>query len=757
MSRAPQPSAAQPGAAQPSAAQPLGPLVGRRRELAGLQQLRAASRLITLRGPGGAGKTRLALEFAARTGSAYPGGVWLVELGSLTDPILLTQTVAATVGVAERPGEPLLTTVAAALTGRRVLLVLDGCEHLVDTCAHLAHQLLSACPNLTVLATSREALDVPGEAIVHIGPLSLPRTPETANRAQLLRSDAVRLFVERAGAAQPGFELTAGNGATVAGICARLDGNALAIELAARRVAVLGLGGIADRQLRQSDLRATIDWSYVLLDDVEKVLFRRLSVFVGGFGLDAARAVCGRDDLSAAAILDLITGLEAKSLLVVRADPGRFHQLESIRLFADERLVAAGEDAATRQRMVDWLTALAERFARQPFPTAGMLQALDAERHNLIAALSLLAEQADQRRLLLAAALVRCWRERGYFRQGRTLLRGVLDDTDPSAEYRSTALVQAAGLATAGGDLQQARELADEAVALDRAAGRPATLARALTALLTVDLASGEHRSAMDHARAALELVRTDGTSWDVAVCGHNLAYVALHVGELDEAAALLAESLPGYRVHGEPWLRIGALHTAGMLALERDDLQAARAYFREGVAVPTNHPARKMGVVEGLAIVAVRQGRARRALRLGAATTALRRGYGVRPDAAWSARVDAAMARAGERLVESERRRAVAAGGTLTVDQTLAYAREDPAVDDEAAQVLTARELEVAELVADGLSNRELALRLGIAERTAAAHLDRIRAKLDLQSRTQVASWAARRRLGPAAPTSER
>ncbi|HEU4421197.1 MAG TPA: tetratricopeptide repeat protein, partial [Pilimelia sp.] len=671
-------------------------LIGRRPELARLRELHRSARLVTLRGPGGAGKTRLAVEFANRVRTAYPGGVWLVELGSLRNPALLTQTVATALRVREKPGQALLATIAAALTGRRVLLVLDDCEHLVEACAHLVHPLLSTCPDLTVMATSREALDVPGETIVRVGALSLPRSMglprsiDAATRAELLRSDAVRLFVERAGGARPGFEPTAGNVATIAGICSRLDGNALAIELAARRVRTLPVDDIAARlddrfrlltdggdlsRGRHRDLRTAIEWSYELLDDDEKAVFRRLSVLAGGVDMDGASAVCAQGDLPEPAVIDLIAGLEAKSLVAVNTDGGRIRQLESIRLYAYERLVAAGEEAATGRRMLDWLTAKAERFARRPFPTADILSELDAERDNLLAALG---RAHGESRLLLAAALARCWREAGHFGQGRALLHDVLANTTTSVGHRSTALVQAAYLATAGGDLEQARRLAEEAVAVDRAAHQPAMLARALTALVTVHIAAGDHHTSLTYARQALDLVRAAGDPWDIAVCMHSVAYVALHVGELDEAEALLAESLPVYRIRGEPWLRIGALHTAGMLALERGDLDTAEAYFSEGLEVPARHPARKMGVTEGLAIVAARQGRARRALRLTAATAELRRTWGMAPDATWWTLVEAATAQAGETLDAADIRQALAAGRAMTAEQALAYARDD-------------------------------------------------------------------------------
>jgi predicted ATPase/DNA-binding CsgD family transcriptional regulator len=720
-------------------------LVGREDELAALPRLRA--RLITLHGPGGAGKTRLATEFATRAGPRFPGGAWLVELAAVTDPALLTQSVAAALGVSEQRGRPLPDTVAAALSGSKTLLVLDDCEHLIDGCARLAVSLLDRCPELTVLATSREVLDVPGETVFRVGALA--------------PSDAVELFAERAATARLGFQLSGADRVSVAGICERLDGNALAIELAARRVRLLPVADILRRlddrfrlltagprtvADRHRDLSAAVGWSYDLLDDAEQAAFRRLSVLAGGFGLGAAAAVC---DLPETAILDLVDSLVAKSLLAATADAGRFRQLESIRLYAHGRLAATGELAATRQRLVDWLVAIGSPLAERLIPTVDVLGPLDAERDNIAAALDWCPP--DGRHLLLAAALARCWRERGYFERGRALLRDVLaSSAGVDSAYRSTALAQAVLLATDAGDFAAAEALADEAIRLDTAANRRLSLARAVSVLAGARLAQGDTAGALSHARRAQELARPEAQPLEYAVCVHNVAFTALHAGQLGEAAALLAECLPIARTRGEPWLRVGVLHTAGLLALEQDDLDAAGRYFREAVEVATGHVARKVNVIEGLAIVAARQGRSERALRLAGATAALRRAAGIKPKGPWSALLDDAVGRARADLGAAAARQAVAAGEAFTAEQTIAYAlRGDDAAgsaDPAGVGPLTRREAQIAELVAAGLSNRQLASRLGIAERTVEAHLDNVRAKLDLRSRTQVAAWWAER-----------
>ena len=761
---------------------PLDRLVGRRTELARLRELFGGARLVTVHGPGGAGKTRLAMEYAGAVGSNGAVRPCWVELAALTDPALLTQAVAATLDIGERPGSSLLDTLASALTGRRTLLVLDNCEHLIDACAELTGALLARCPDLSVLATSREALDVPGEVILRLGALSLPpRPPQPGSGAatpeELLRSDAVRLFVERAGAAAREFALTGANAAEVAGICQRLDGNPLAIELAARRIRILAPADILRRlddrlrlltagsrgaNDRHRDLNATIGWSYELLDDDEKALLRRVSVLPGGFGLDGAAAVAGElpGPLTGADVLDLVGSLEAKSLLVVgsaggsgaeQAESARFRLLESIRLYAYERLIAAGEVAATRQRMVNWLVGKAEALAAQAFPTMAVLGPLDVERDNLQAVLSgdpLAIDPGD--RLLLTAALAGCWRERGLFARGRSLLEAALTATaagSAGTAHRGTALAQAAVLATDVGDADRAVALATEAVAL---ASGAAALVCSVSRLGGALLATGDATAALRQSRRALEIALTTGPPpaaadpYAVAVCRHNVAYIGMHVGALDEAARLLAECLPYCRTRPEPWLRVGALHSAGTLALQQDDLDAAETYFREALESATNHLARKFHSIEGLAVVAAQRGDHRRALRLAAATAALRRGWGIQPHDPWDIRVGAAVATARAGLGEAESRRVQAAGAAMSASETEAYALSEPPVP---GGPLTGRELEVARLLSSGLSTKELAGQLGIAERTVEAHLDNIRSKLDLRSRTQVATWWTRQR----------
>ncbi|WP_285752099.1 LuxR C-terminal-related transcriptional regulator [Lentzea sp. NBRC 105346] len=657
--------------------------MGRGAELARLAELCRTSRLVTLHGPGGAGKTRLAREFASDS--------YWVDLAPLTDPGLLPSTVAAVIGC---PSEA----VEVALRGRKALLVLDNCEHLVDFVAPFVVALLTRCADLTVLATSREALDVPGEALLRLGPLPVP--------------DAARLFVERAGGAVPFSP-------AVSRICTELDCHPLSIELAATRAGFLGISEILERlqdrftllvnergEPRHRDLRSTIGWSYDLLDPAEQALFRRLSVLPGGFGADVV--------LGSA---DLVDSLAAKSLVV--ASGSRFRQLESIRLFAHEQLVARGELSATRDQVVAWLASLASTYASQAFPTLDVLAPLDAERDNLLAALHWDPSFTP----LLAAALAACWRERGQFTLGRALLDPLLDVDGP---HRSTVLAQAAVLATDVGDGPRAVSLATSACSLDSGVA----LIRSTSRLAGALLAAGDAPAAAVNARSALSLARRFGRPFDLAVCLHNLAYIALHAGDLDEASACLEECLPACLSAREPWLRVGALHSAGTLALESGDLSAAESYFLDALRFETSHLARKIHSVEGLAVVAALRGDCGRAARLGAATARLRLDWGMPPRAVdpWDQRVREALAQVPSSFA-----------APLTEDEVVAYALAVP------LGPLTPRERDVVRFVAEGRSSKQIAARLRITERTVESHVDNVRTKLGLSTRAELGAWWSR------------
>ncbi|KOV92821.1 ATP-binding protein [Streptomyces sp. NRRL B-3648] len=763
-----------PGAAPSAGGLPrsLDSFVGRRAELSLLRALSRTSRLVTLTGTGGVGKTRLALEFA-RGLPARHGRVDLVELDALPDGAALARSVAAALAIGERAGRSGVDVLVDAIGDARRLLVLDNCEHLAEPCARLIAALLSRCPRLRILATSREALRVPGESVLRVGELSLPPAGAGDDPVALLRADAVRLFVERASSCSPGFTLHRGNGRTVAEICRRLDGLTLAVELAARRAATLTPGDILaglDDQMsqlslladghrtgpgRHRELAAAVDWSHRLLDPAEQAVFRRLGVLVGGFDTAAARAVCAGDGIAPARILGILCALEAKSLIVRLsgdAETARFRQLGTIRAYALERLRASGELRVTRRRVTEWLTALADRARDEVFPDqAG--SPLAGEQDNLAAALAS-ADRQDASRARLALELARVHYEREQPSAAQALLTGLLRETGARALGGAVPAL-AARVACQQADLARALRLGEQAVAMERTRRHPAALANALDARAAARLCRGECAAAVADLRECLAVLAALDQPQDTAWCTHHLAWALLQSGGEREADLLMSRCLPVLRAHA-PWSRVAAaLHTAGAVRLALGRLASAEALFTEVLRIVPATGFHALYPVEGLALVAAESGDMRRALLLYEASAQARRRLDTVSEAPWRLRLERAVARARTGLPAAAREAAVSGGRRLGEDRLVAYAlrtRSDghPTTEDARSDgdrcPLTAREFMVAELVADGLTNRQIAERLGLSARTVATHLDKVRDKLGMRSRTRIALWVAAR-----------
>jgi predicted ATPase/class 3 adenylate cyclase/Tfp pilus assembly protein PilF/DNA-binding XRE family transcriptional regulator len=627
--------------------------IGRAREQTEVRALLGRSALVTLTGAGGCGKTRLALEVAAGLMPDYPDGVWLVELAALADPALVLQAVAKALGVREEPGRPLLATLAAHLQAKAPLLVLDNCEHLIGACAEVAVALMRACPRLQLLTTSREALEVAGETLYRVPSLTAPDPGHLPAPAQLPRYEAVRLFLERAQARRPEFALTTTNARAVAQICARLDGMPLAIELAAARVSVLPVEGIAVRLddrfrlltsgprtalPRQQTLRATLDWSYDLLGEGEQRLLDRLAVFAGGCTLAAAEAVCSGEGIEAWEVLDLLGGLVNKSLVLLEEaggeaeqEPGRYRLLETVRQYGWERLVAAHEAAAVRDRHLAWCLALAEQARPE---LRGLVQGiwlarLEREHDNLRAALGWSIHEAGDAGLgqRLAGALSPFWRRRGYVSEGRGWLDAALaraDQRSPSA--RALVLSGAGTLAWMQGEYRRAVSLYEQALGLQRALDNKVDIATSLTALADVASAQGQFNRAValyeealalwraqgdsvgihmvllnmgvsawnqgEYERAstlleeALVLVRERGDTWGIALTQFNLGWVAYQQGEYGRAGALLDEALALARQLGDSWGTSFPLIGLGFVAHAQEDYARAGSLFEESLAL---------------------------------------------------------------------------------------------------------------------------------------------------------------------------
>jgi non-specific serine/threonine protein kinase len=788
-----------PATSSGRALRPLTSFVGRQREMADVVALLARHRLVTLTGPGGVGKTRLALEAAASAGHTYPDGVVLVELAALTDPALVPAAVARACGVLESGDRPPIDLLRAHFRGRRLLVVADNFEHLLPAGPVLAELLLDA-PGLALLATSRAPLRLGAEQEYQVLPLELPAPPASAGAppaADPLRADAVRLFVERARQARPEFAPDSEAAEAVAALCRRLDGLPLPIELAAARVRhaspsallarleprlLLGVAGTRDAPARHRTLGAMLDWSHDLLSDGERRLFRRLGVFSGGWTLEAAEEVCAGTGLgspNADMVFTLLSGLVDQSLVVVGQHGGltRYRFLETVREYALGHLERSGEALVVRRRHQRWCRRLAEAWQSGFFAPgqATRLARLAPEMDNLRAALGW-ATQATGRGarravvddgLRLAAALRWFWvgvgvvqeaRERtiALLEVDRSTRAGESEDHDPMAvRARAGALGTAAHLAFVGGDFAEVEGRLRESVPLWRRAGDEGGLALALAYLgmavrYRLDLDGAEPILAEARAVAARAGDRL-ARYW----AAHGLALVRRARGDgpgavvLDEEALALAES-DGDPGHG-PVSRIllaSSLQVAG-------DLVRARRMLAESLGRADEFGA-QLAVVPrlvGFATLAAREGQPERALRLAGAVAALRARTGAVFSAATAA-FDPALATAARTLGEAAAAAALAQGQAMSVEQAVADAlagdpfapARDPAVEPQAVGVLrslTAREREVAVLVAGGRSNREIATALGISERTTETHVRHILAKLGGASRRHIAALA--------------
>jgi predicted ATPase/class 3 adenylate cyclase len=481
--------------------------IGRVKEMAEIKRRLAEARLLTLTGAGGAGKTRLALQVAADVLEGDPDGTWLVELASVADGALVPQAVASALKVTESQGTSITATLLNWLAGRRLLLLIDNCEHLIQPCAELVETLLRTCSKLRVLATSREALAVAGETVWLVPSLALTDTtglerPGTDQKAPGVQGEAVRLFIDRAVAAQPSFTLTDRNAAAIEQICRRLDGIPLAIELAAARVKVLSAeqisarlddrfrfltGGSRTAVPRQQTLQALIDWSHSLLTDPERLLLRRLSAFLGGWTLAAAEGVCAGDGLEPGQVLDLLSQLLNKSLVAVEDLEGesRYRFLETIRQYARVKLFDSGETARAAGRHLDYFLEFAEK-AEQHYSgseQAAWLDRLEAEHDNLRAAIewSRAGTAETAKSLRLVGALWQFWYLRGFISEGRRHLREALaESVHAPTVLRAKALTGASLLAHAQGDYEQGPVLIEESLALSRQAGARKELMEAL-------------------------------------------------------------------------------------------------------------------------------------------------------------------------------------------------------------------------------------------------------------------------------------
>jgi predicted ATPase/DNA-binding CsgD family transcriptional regulator len=709
---APRPTERQPGALPPERTS----FVGRDREVAEIERLLSDRQLLTLCGPGGAGKTRLALAVAQDLAEGLGGGVWWVELAPISDPELVPATVASALGVHEAPDLSPTEALVEHLKGRKVLLVLDNCEHLVGPCADLANVLLMTCPDLTLLATSREPLRVTGETNFMVPPLSLPEPGRSPSTEDLAGYEAVQLFVERARAVDSGFALTGGNAPAVARLCNKLDGIPLAIELAAARTRVLTVEQISEKldnplgllttgsrttAARHQTLRATLQWSYELLDEQERELFRRLSVFAGGWTLEAAEAVGAEPAkvggrVSTPPVLDLLSLLADKSLVTAEEDNDvfRYRMLEPVRQYALERLGEGAEAEETRRRHASFFVALAEeaRPRLRAEPQVEWLERLEKENGNLRGALSWTLSTDDvPTAARLCWALYMFWWIRNYQLEGWRWAEPVfLRRNELPPWLRIRAIIVFGAMVYGQGDFEVLDQLSGELVELSREIGGDALAeANAHLGYGIVALHRGDFEAAREHQEEALPLFREAGED-GLAAQTHTFFGMALLLeGDHEGARRKFEAGLTLGRSIGDRMSIVIALFNLAQLALADGDYEAAARGFAEGI-VPSQESGDRGNIahiLEALGMVAGARGEALRAARLLGASEALISAIGLRghpyyrPDRALYERVRAEVrTRLGEAAFET----ALDEGWNMPTEQAVAYALEETAAHDE-------------------------------------------------------------------------
>ncbi|WP_137724140.1 protein kinase domain-containing protein [Prescottella subtropica] len=747
--------------------------VGRQRELATIRHALDTARLVTLTGIGGVGKTRLAFRAAAAVRRSFPDGVWLVELAGVHDPALVVDAVATALGVRNFAGRPLRAALVDALTERTGLLVLDNCEQVIGAVAELVEGLLGHCPDLRVLATSRELLGLGGETVVPVAPLHTPDPERPQSTTGMSRADAVQLFAERAAAAAPGFTLTDDNTAAVAAICTRLDGLPLAIELAAARTRALSVEQILQQLTerhtlptwgnrgvpeRQQTLRLSIDWSYDLCTPVEQRLWNRLSLFVGGFDLDDAEQVCSRvgEDPSVPDLLDVLASLVDKSIVVCDDADGRVYYriLETVREYGIENLERSDWYQEVRNRFRTWYLRMA-RDAEADWISPRQLEwsaRLFRELPNLREAFEFALADTEGDAVPFAAAMYPFWMARGRFTGGRHALDRALAQNYPQPPFlQAKALFAAAILAAFQGDLAAASARVAQAAALDTADADPFTRAYVAIADGVTAFCSG------DFTRARQRLADAADTPGIDAHPQLHLEALSLlgwaHVGDnTTRALTYQGRALALAQASGEYVHRGYALWANGVDMWRSGNVEHAVELLEAGLRLTreTDDPLMVFTCLQALAWITAERGQLRRAVVLMGAATAHRRLVGSHPvlfpNLLAHQQEFEETVRAG--LDEDVLATACHEGAAMSTEAALAYAlgERDQEPDGTALETtpLTKRERQVADLVAEGLTNKEIATRLTISQRTVDGHVDHILSKLGFTSRVQVATWIA-------------
>jgi non-specific serine/threonine protein kinase len=746
--------------------------VGRRHEVAEVKRLLSGSRLVTLTGPGGVGKSRLAARVALTVRRAFPDGAWLVELADLENPELLVAETIEALSIHDHSARPEIEALTEHLRGKRALVILDNCEHLLDPCAALTETLLCAAPELRILTTSREPLRIAGEQTFAVPTMSLPAAGPGHRPRPPASSDAVRLFAERAEAVLPGFAVTEANQEAVEQICRLLDGIPLGIEMAVVRLRSLSVQELLSRLddrfglltagsrtavPRHRTLRALIDWSYGLCTAQERLLWQRASVFSGSLDLEAAEAVCDGQGIAREEVIDLVTGLVDKSILIREDHLGavRYRLLETVRQYGRERLVASGAEADLRRRHRDWYRDLVVRADQEWFGPrqVAWFTRLRLEHGNIRAALDGCLSKADGTEcgLTIATALRLYWIAAGLLHEGRRWFDALLIADEAPTALRADALALNAKLAVFQSDFTAAESMIDKSRALAFQAGDTAVLAEVGYLSGVVAYVSQDWRKAVPYLTEALDLYRQVNSPMGVGFSLMSLAWTYSFLGDSDRATALFEECMKLCEPRSEHYLRPYVMCYFGLELWRQGD--TTRAVEMECQSIRLKHPFDdRLGTamsVEILAWITADEGDYERAARLLGALEEIWRSVGGPVLRYMAGYHDECEALVREHLGRTRFNTVFREGARLTFDQVVGHVLEErtPAARPPMAArlaPLTRRETEVARLVAEGKNNKEIAGALLIAQRTAEGHIEHILSKLGFNSRTQIAVWFA-------------
>ncbi|WP_249354064.1 LuxR C-terminal-related transcriptional regulator [Rhodococcus sp. USK13] len=748
--------------------------VGRRRELSDVKRRLTETRLVTLTGPGGVGKTRIALEIAERSRRALRDGVWIVELASLRDARRLSQVIVSALNLPDQSNRDPLDKLVHYLRNRQMIIVLDNCEHLLADCARTVETLLSAAPGLRVLATSREPLGIHGEGICVIPPLTTPSTRHSHTAEAVIHYEAVSLLVDRARHVLPDFEVTDDNVEAVVQLCGRLDGIPLAIELAATRLRSLSVTQIVERldkrftlltggdrvaMPRQQTLRALIDWSFDLCTEHEQLLWARLSIFPDSFDLDALEETCGFAPLSAESLIDLLDRLVAKSIVLTErtGERVRYRQLTTIREYGAEVLESSGESSTLKRRHRDhYLRKAAVMVEHWCGPgQADALAVMNEDHPNLLSALEWSAKTADEigTAAELASLLRYHWIAGGYLSDGRRWLDQLLESGAMSTSQRGQALWVSAWIALLQGDRDEAvekliecEEIADKLG--DRRLGAHATQWRGLH-----DFATGDVTGSIARYEKAISIHTDFADTASVLTALFQLASAQAYNSQDEAALQTCRRAIEMSEQYGEQWNRSYALWITGLCRWRQGESKSARTAALQALRLARDF---KDSICTALTIellswIAASAAEFRTAAALAGAAAAVWAGLGTDVKA-FGPHLHQASIHSAQKTAEELGETAVTAvarqNATMTLDSAVSLALGGPEQtrSDSSSEKspLTERENEIANLVAEGLSNRAIAQSLVLSTRTIDGHVRRILTKLDFTSRTQIASWIA-------------